>query len=115
MSVLKSRSLKRAAVMAVAAASIGGGLAVTTPSVAAAQGSSETPVAGIQCGYYTKVEFGTVYAYYRTCDLIGHRINVDLAIWQDEQRCVGSNAIVGLGSVGNGPGAVRNAWKIGNC
>ncbi|MGW6377890.1 hypothetical protein ACWFRB_17710 [Rhodococcus sp. NPDC055112] len=116
MSVLKSRSLTRAAMMAFAAASIGGGLAVATPSVAAAQGSSATPAVAVRCGYYTQLDgLGVTFAYYRTCDLLAHRININTLFAPDHQICVPAGQVATIGNVSGHAGAIRNAVKIGYC
>ncbi|WP_442939569.1 DUF6355 family natural product biosynthesis protein [Nocardia sp. CY41] len=107
--------MKRIGLLLAAAISISSPVLLLEPLVSAQDLDVQFHSVGASCGYYTEPTQGGTYAYWKNCTGQGQQINIDLAEWPDEHRCVGAGQTAGLGSVGTLPGDVRNATVIGTC
>ncbi|MET9029668.1 DUF6355 family natural product biosynthesis protein [Nocardia sp. NPDC004168] len=108
-------AMKKLHLILAAAIGISSPVLLLEPLASAQDASTQFHSIAASCGYYTEPTQGAVYAYWKNCTGQGQQINVDLAEWPDEHRCVGAGQTAGLGSVGTLPGDVRNATAIGTC
>ncbi|WP_425295642.1 DUF6355 family natural product biosynthesis protein [Nocardia abscessus] len=107
--------MKTISLLFAAAIVTAGPIFLVEPLASAQDSGTGFDSASASCGYYTEPTQGGVYAYWKNCTGQGQQINVDLAQWPDEHRCVGAGQTAGLGPVGALLGDVRNATLIGAC